>query len=53
MSGKFSIVVEFLTFLRTRQKWWIAPVLILLLIIGLILVLTEGSALAPFVYSLF
>ncbi len=53
MTGKFSIAREFFTFLRARKKWWIAPILILLLLIGLILVLTEGSALAPFVYSLF
>lgn len=53
MTGKFAIAREFLTFLRARKKWWIAPILILLLLIGLILVLTEGSALAPFVYSLF
>ncbi len=53
MTGKFAIAREFLAFLRERKKWWIAPIVLLLLLIGLILVLTEGSALAPFVYSLF
>ena len=53
MNGKFAIAREFLAFLRARKKWWIAPIVVLLLLIGLILVLTEGSALAPFVYSLF
>ncbi len=39
--------------MRVRKKWWIAPIVILLLTLGLILVVTEGSALAPFIYSLF
>jgi hypothetical protein len=53
MSGKLSILSEFWSFLRVRKKWWLAPIVILLLTLGLILVLTEGSALAPFIYSLF
>jgi hypothetical protein len=53
MSGKLSILKEFWSFLRVRKKWWVAPVVVLLLALGLILVLTEGSALAPFIYSLF
>ena len=53
MNGKLSILREFWGFLRVRKKWWLAPVVMLLLILGLILVVTEGSALAPFIYSLF
>ena len=53
MSGKLSILGEFWSFLRVRKKWWLAPIVVLLLALGLILVLTEGSALAPFIYSLF
>jgi hypothetical protein len=53
MSGKLSILSEFWSFLRVRKKWWLAPIIVLLLTLGLILVLTEGSALAPFIYSLF
>jgi hypothetical protein len=53
MNEKLSILREFWSFLRIRKKWWLAPVVILLLALGLILVLTEGSALAPFIYSLF
>ena len=53
MNRKLSIVGEFWSFLRIRKKWWLAPIVILLLTLGLILVLTEGSALAPFIYSLF
>jgi Family of unknown function (DUF5989) len=53
MKAKLSILGEFWSFLRVRKKWWLAPIVILLLTLGLILVLTEGSALAPFIYSLF
>jgi hypothetical protein len=53
MSGKLSILSEFWSFLRVRKKWWLAPIVVLLLTLGVILVLTEGSALAPFIYSLF
>jgi hypothetical protein len=53
MRSKLSIPREFWSFLRVRKKWWLAPIVILLLTLGLILVLTEGSALAPFIYSLF
>jgi hypothetical protein len=53
MRGKLSIVREFWGFLRVRKKWWLTPVVVLLLALGLILVVTEGSALAPFIYSLF
>lgn len=53
MNAKLSILGEFWSFLRVRKKWWLAPIVILLLTLGLILVLTEGSALAPFIYSLF
>jgi hypothetical protein len=53
MKGKLSILREFWSFLRVRKKWWLAPIVILLLTLGLILVLTEGSVLAPFIYSLF
>jgi hypothetical protein len=53
MNGKLSILWEFWSFLGLRKKWWLAPVIILMLTLGLILVLTESSALAPFIYSLF
>ncbi|MFN2623607.1 MAG: DUF5989 family protein [Chthoniobacterales bacterium] len=53
MNGKLSIAREFWTFLRVRKKWWLAPIIILILTLGLILVVSEGSALAPFIYSLF
>jgi hypothetical protein len=53
MAGKLSILREFWDFLRVRKKWWLAPIAIILVLLGLIIVLTEGSALAPFIYTLF
>jgi len=53
MNGKLFILREFWSFLRVRKKWWLAPIVLMLVLLGLILVLSEGSALAPFIYSLF
>jgi hypothetical protein len=51
--SRFSIIKEFLEFLRERKKWWIAPIVIFLLLLGGLLIFAKGSALAPFIYSLF
>jgi len=40
-------------FLRTRKKWWLAPILLMLLLVSLLLVLAQGSAVAPFIYAIF
>ena len=53
MSGKLSILKEFWEFLKVRKKWWLAPIVFFLLILGVLLVVAKGSALAPFIYSLF
>jgi hypothetical protein len=50
---KLSTLKEFWDFLRVRKKWWLTPILVLLVLMGALLVLTEGSALAPFIYALF
>ncbi len=52
-SGKLSIVAEFWHFLRERKKWWLAPIIVLTLLLSLLIIFTEGSALAPFIYALF
>jgi hypothetical protein len=51
--SKLSILAEFWQFLRVRKKYWLAPIIIMLVLFGLLIVLTEGSALAPFIYTLF
>ena len=52
-SGRLSILREFWSFLRVRKKWWLAPIAFMLLLLGLVLTLSQGSPLAPFIYSLF
>ncbi|MBL4715818.1 MAG: hypothetical protein JKX95_04205 [Bacteroidia bacterium] len=51
--SKLSILVEFWDFLRERKKWWLLPIVVFLVLLGALIVLTEGSAVAPFVYTLF
>ncbi len=48
-----SLVKELWDFMRVRKKWWLAPVLIVLFAVGTLLVFAQGSALAPFIYTIF
>lgn len=48
-----SFLIEFWVFLRVRKKYWLLPILIMLLVFGGLLVLAQGSAVAPFIYTLF
>jgi hypothetical protein len=51
--SKLSVVSELWEFLRVRKKFWLAPILIILLLLGGLIILTQGSALAPFIYAIF
>ena len=51
--NKLSILKEFWEFLRVRKKWWLMPIVFFLLLLGVVLIAAKGSALAPFIYSLF
>jgi hypothetical protein len=51
--SKMSILLEFWEFLRARKKWILALITFFLLLLGILIVFTEGSALAPFIYTLF
>ena len=44
---------EFWLFLKERKLWWMAPIVVTLLLLSTLIVLTEGSVVAPFVYTLF
>ena len=46
-------IKEFLEFLKVRKKYWLLPILLVLLIFGSIIVLSQGSAIAPFIYTIF
>lgn len=50
---RLSIFRELLVFLWKRKLWWLMPVVIILFLFGLLLLFTQSSALAPFIYSLF
>ncbi len=50
---KLRIIKEFWGFMKVRKKFWMVPIIAILLLLGTLLVLTEGSALAPFIYTLF
>jgi hypothetical protein len=51
--SKFSILSELWEFLKVRKKWWLMPIIIFLVLLGALIVLTQGSALAPFIYAIF
>jgi len=51
--SKIEILYEFWDFIKERKKWWLAPIIIFLLLFGALIILAEGSALAPFIYTLF
>ncbi len=51
--SRFSILAEFWMFLKVRKKWWLTPIVVVLVLLGALIVFSQGSALAPFVYTLF
>ncbi len=51
--AKLHIALEFWRFLRMRKKYWLTPIVVVLLLLSLLIVFTQGSALAPFIYALF
>jgi len=46
-------VVELWTFIRTRKKYWLLPIILMLGVFGGLIILAKGSAVAPFIYTLF
>jgi hypothetical protein len=48
-----SIVAELWRFMRVRKKYWLLPILLVMFVLGGLLVLAKGSAVAPFIYTLF
>jgi hypothetical protein len=48
-----SLLGEFWVFMRMQKKWWLAPLVVILILMGVLIILTEGSALAPFIYAIF
>jgi len=48
-----SFLKELWTFMRVRKKFWLLPILIMMVVFGGLIVLTQGSAVAPFIYTIF
>lgn len=51
--SKLHILKELWEFLKVRKKWWLVPIVVFLVLLGLLIVLTQSSAIAPFIYTLF
>ncbi|MCK4292092.1 MAG: hypothetical protein KAY65_02765 [Planctomycetes bacterium] len=51
--SKLSIILEFWQFLKVRKKWWLIPIIVSLLVLGALIVFAEGSALSPWLYTIF
>jgi len=51
--SKFSIFTELWHFMRLRKKWWLLPIIMIIVLLGLILIFAQTSPLAPFIYTVF
>ncbi|MCE2942892.1 MAG: DUF5989 family protein [Gemmatimonadota bacterium] len=53
MAKRRGLLGEFIDFLGARKKWWLAPIIVVMVLVGGLLVFAQGSALAPFIYTIF
>ena len=53
MATNLGVVFEFLSFLKARRRWWLIPMVTMLLLFGLLLIFANASGVAPFIYTLF
>jgi hypothetical protein len=44
---------EIWAYMKVRKKWWLAPIIIIMMLVGSLLIFAQGSALAPFIYTIF
>ena len=51
--GKVGILKEFWDFLKVRKKWWLTPIILVMVLLGALIVFSQGSTVAPFIYTLF
>ena len=51
--SKIQVLSEMWQFMRYQKKYWLAPIVIVLLLVGILLLVAKGSAIAPFIYTLF
>ena len=53
MDTNHSFFIEMLHFLKERKAWWLVPIIIMLLLVGILIIFGQSSALSPFMYALF
>ena len=53
LKGRFSIVGELLSFFWKEKMWWMIPMLIILLMLGILMIFSQSTPVAPFIYTLF
>ncbi len=51
--AKASLMTELWAFMRVRKKWWLMPLVLMMLGVGLLIAFAQGSVLAPFIYTIF
>ena len=51
--NEYGLLREFWAFMKVRKKWWLLPIIVVMLLLGLLLAFAETSALAPFIYTIF
>ncbi len=51
--SRSNFVSELWAFMRVRKKWWLLPIIVVMVMVGALLVFAQGSALAPFIYTIF
>ena len=49
----FDLIKDLWDFMKVRKKFWLAPIILVMLLLGVLIVVAEGSAIAPFIYTLF
>jgi len=53
MRKRFAIVREFMVFIKERKLWWMSPIIVIFILLAVLIVTMESSAIAPFIYALF
>ncbi|MBI5393389.1 hypothetical protein HZA96_05960 [Candidatus Woesearchaeota archaeon] len=50
---RFQLLSDVWSFMKVRKKWWLLPIIVLLILVGILIVIGQSSALSPFIYALF
>lgn len=53
LMSQSGIFGELWSYMKVRRKWWLLPIIVVLLLVGMLLVFAQGSVLAPFIYTVF